>query len=500
MTTNPPTLVCYLPLHAQQRPHRPALLLDGRWASWRELGGFVAAAAQRWKELPSGSRVVTTFANGPRAVIAALALELLGCVEVPLGPNAASGEVHARVRRCDAVTCLSEDDLQGLPNWLSFVGRIDIDRAASGNQDRLILWTSGTTQQPRGVVLSAAALLSNALGKLQAAPQTDDDCRLTVLPFWHAYARTCDFGTWLISGGALAVASGWDGLVSLAPVARPTLINFVPAMVQRLLSCGGDVLSRNMPSLGLGRLRMLGCGGAPLLSEDYETLVSTGLTVIQGYGLTEAGPVVCSSTPRQNRAGCVGVPIAGTEIHIAADQELWVRGPGVMSRYWNDPHATSQKLQSGWLHTGDLAIQETDGMIRVLGRGDDVLVLSTGRKLHPLEIEQRLMRVSGVLAAVIYLGRDDRLRGLVSISGDKSEVGNEVDALTGSKGQEISMAWQSKLDQALYDLPRWKRPSQWLRLPCSRRSDELTAKGTLRRKTVVMRYGINPTTTDRQPN
>lgn len=498
--TDPPTLVWYLSLHAQQRPQRPALLLDDRWVSWRELGVFVAALAQRWKQLPSGSRVVTTFANGPRAVIAALALELLGCVEVPLGPTATPDEVQSRVRRCDAVACLSEHDVWDLPDWPSVGGRIDVDRAVAGSQDRLILWTSGTTQQPRGVVLSAAALLSNALGKLQAAPQTDDDRRLTVLPLWHAYARTCDFGTWLISGGALAVGSGWDGLVSLAPMTRPTLINLVPAMVQRLLSCGGDVLSQNMHSLGLGRLRMLGCGGATLLSEDYETLVATGLTVIHGYGLTEAGPVVCSSTPRQNRAGCVGVPIAETEIRIAADQELWVRGPGVMSRYWGDPRATSQKLQSGWLHTGDLAIQETDGMIRILGRGDDVLVLSTGRKLHPLEIEQRLLRVPGVLAAVIYLGRDDRLRGLISIPDDESGVENEVDALSGSKGQEVSSAWQSKLDQAMHDLPRWKRPIQWLRLPCRRQSDELTTKGTLRRKTVVMRYGINPTTTDRQPS
>ena len=181
-----------------------------------------------------------------------------------------------------------------------------------------ILWTSGTTSEPRAVLLSAAGQFANATAKLNAVPQFESEIRLTVLPLSHAYARTCDFGTWLLSGCTLAVCLGYQGMLRRLERVKPNLINAVPSMASRML--------REKPR-NLNRLRLLGCGGAPLDSSDFERWDSQGVTVIQGYGLTEAGPVICS-----NAIKC-------------CTQSGW------KPRRWMGNEARGRPATCSWLHT-----------------------------------------------------------------------------------------------------------------------------------------------------
>ncbi|MGB7325449.1 MAG: AMP-binding protein [Rubripirellula sp.] len=324
----------------------------------------------------------------------------------------------------------------------------------------LILQTSGTTSTPKGVVLTHTNLLGNAAAKLTAVPQSTDDVRLTVLPLSHAYARTSDFGTWLVSGCTLAVTLGFDGLCDFAPVVRPTLMNVVPSIAYRLLDSGTD-----LTAMGLGRLRLLGCGGAPISAVTFEQFKRMGITVIQGYGLTETGPVICSATPENAAAGLVGDFVDGWQ-HEIRDGELFVRGPHVMHGYWNDEPATRAKVDSdGWLRTGDLVDRDDEtGQLRILGRVDDVLVMDNGRKISPSSIQRDLEQLAGVHhAMLVWRGRLE-----CWIDGELAE-----DAIRKvlSQNPHCRHATLHRFDP-----------------PLSIERAELTAKGTIRRNAIMARW------------
>jgi long-chain acyl-CoA synthetase len=153
---------------------------------------------------------------------------------------------------------------------------------------------------------------------------------------------------------------------------------------------------------GLDELRLLGCGGAALSEATFDRWRARGVTVIQGYGLTEASPVICSATPWDARAGLVGRFVEGWETQIR-DQLLFVRGSHVMLGYWGDPEATARRIDhNGWLATGDLVEQDREsGQLRVLGRADDVIVLPSAKKIHPETVERSAAQINGVRHAML---------------------------------------------------------------------------------------------------
>ncbi|WP_068142638.1 AMP-binding protein [Roseimaritima ulvae] len=467
--------------HATERPRDPALWVEHRWWCWQELLQAVLANADRLTGYPSGARFVTTFANDARAVVGALSLMVDGHVEVPLGDQHSAEHVQSVRSRSNAAAQLSCQDVglavAGDPN-------VGIKRLQRSLQDRrpdddaLILWTSGTTARPRGVVLSCGALFANASGKLDAVPQTPRQRRLTVLPLWHSFARTCDLGTWLISGGALAVTLGWKGMLASAPAVQPQLVSVVPSLVKRMLAAGGAELDAQMRQWGLGQLQILACGGAALAAEDYRRLTALGLCVIHGYGLTEAGPTICSASPDTVRPGYVGRPIRDTQIRIDANGELWARGPGLMTRYLDDPAATAAVLQNGWLRTGDLALQDADGMVRILGRRDETIVCSNGLKLQPLEVEQMLQRSEAVQHAVLWQDDADQLVAIIEPAQYAKPAVDVVQELESLAAQLVS----------------WKRPRRWAILSQPLAPEERTAKGTPKRRIVGPRYAPTATT------
>lgn len=270
----------------------------------------------------------------------------------------------------------------------------------SGANDGIVLWTGGSTGDGRAVCLSQRALLVNAAAKLNAVPQDVDWVRLTVLPISHAYARTSDVGTWLLSGGTLALSLGQKTLAEMVKRVRPHAINAVPVITRRLWEL------RDAP--GMRRFRVLGCGGAAMSSDEFNVWRDADVEVIQGYGLTEAGPVICSASPSNTqststtRAACVGEMVAAWQHRLDTNQVLHVRGPAVMDGYWGDPHATSQVIDAqGWLNTGDRMRVDADGQWSVLGRADDRLTLANGVTIDPMIVERQVAGVAGVSAAML---------------------------------------------------------------------------------------------------
>jgi long-chain acyl-CoA synthetase len=332
---------------------------------------------------------------------------------------------------------------------------------AEDDDTACILSTSGTISTPKGVMLSHRNLISNAAAKLDAMPQSPNDLRLNLLPFAHAYAKTCELGVWALAGGTMACSHGIRQTLEHARQLKPTLINAVPAFYQHVANEEEDSVEGEAIHAKLGgRVRRLASGGAPL-SESLRTLYERlDLPIYQGYGLTEASPVVCS-----NRAGTtttpacllgVGPAVLDTRLRLDGDCRLWVRGPGVMQGYWNDPGATEARIVNGWLDTGDHAILHgaasasssnvpVGTALSITGRSDDIQVLANGYKFSPAPLERILMDTLPIERCILI--GNNRATPLLAVR-------LRTDALL-TQSQLLAMA----LD-ALRDAPRYSQPSR----------------------------------------
>ncbi len=399
-------------------------------------------------DVKTGDRVVSILPNSAAWIAIDAACSAVNAIHVPLPPNGTSEWIHSACNQVAPRCVLTTENFVGVKELPCFeekgcpvitiatepnqsphhcmldpfdsmnasidvpqVDRVDLDATFN------ILFTSGTSGSPKGVMLSHRSLMLNAEAKLDAMPQYVDDLRLNLLPFSHAYARTCEVSTWAISGSRMLCSQNLKQFWQLAPNIQPTLINAVPAIYHTIYS--ETVRGASQNSLGrfsmenqtplksaiesrLGsNIRMLASGGATLPEKIFEFFEQAGLPIHQGYGLTEASPVVCSTRWNEGRAGSVGPPVKHVQIRIDDDRILWIKGPTIMKGYWNNPKATQQRIVDGWLNTNDIVEIDSQGGLRILGRSDDIIVLSTGRKIAPLPIESALLQCEGVRAAVV---------------------------------------------------------------------------------------------------
>ena len=270
-----------------------------------------------------------------------------------------------------------------------------------------ILYTSGTTGEPKGVMLCQRNLASNALGTLQAFQSEPDDLRLAWLPMSHIFARTCDVYTWVAGGGQLALAEGPDTVTPFCRELHPTLINGVPYFfekVQRYLVDNGLADQPGILPLAFGgRLRAACSGGAPLPDHVAQFYNERGVFLGQGYGLTESSPVITAATPRAMKIGTSGRPIPGVEVKIAADGEILTRGPHVMLGYWRKPAATAEALRDGWLYTGDLGEIDAEGYLKITGRKKELIVTAAGKKAVPNHLES-LLKADPLIEQAVVIG------------------------------------------------------------------------------------------------
>ncbi len=301
-----------------------------------------------------------------------------------------------------------------------------------------LIYTSGTTGQPKGVMLSHHALLWNAEAAAAIIPPRTDDVFLSILPLAHAFERTAGYYLAMAGGAAVAYARSAQQLREDLVVVRPTVLLGVPRLYERMYAAilaqvEGSTLRNALlqrakalgwrqfeatqhrgPRLELaaglawfalkrlvadrvtasfgGRLRVAVSGGAPLDRSVAEFLVGLGLPVVEGYGLTEAAPVVSANAVEDNLPGSVGRPLKGLEVKLSDQGELMVRSPAVMMGYWKDQTQTERALDAaGWLSTGDMG-EIRDGRIFIPGRLKEIIVLSTGEKVNPNLVEAEIAR------------------------------------------------------------------------------------------------------------
>jgi long-chain acyl-CoA synthetase len=347
-------------------------------------------------------------------------------------------------------------------------------RAISSEAPACLIYTSGTGGAPKGVILPHRAILANCRGALELLRplRMRDELYLSFLPLSHSFEHTAGQFFLLSVGTEVAYARGAEHLAADMLAVRPTIMTVVPrvlevirgrvlaqverqpawrqALFHRAVALGARRAS-GVPIGGLqrvadaalerlvrrkvrarfgGRLRALVSGGARLEPEVGRFFQGLGLVLMQGYGQTEAGPVIAANPPDAVRIETVGPPLQGVELRLAEDGEILVRGGLVMQGYWGRPEDTEAVIRDGWLHTGDVGELDAAGYLRITDRKRDLIVLSGGENIAPARIEAMLTGHAPIAQALVFGdGRPALSALLVAADGaDEAAVGAAVAA------------------------------------------------------------------------
>lgn len=323
-----------------------------------------------------------------------------------------------------------------------------------------IIYTSGTTGHPKGAMLSHWNCMSNVEACCQAIDIGPDDVFLSFLPLSHVFERTVSHYLPMFLGATVAYVESLFSISRNLTEVRPTVMASVPRLYEKMyedllkrpekwpspqravarwafrlaaaytaahqakqpLSWGfrlqyllADrlVFSQIRQALG-GRLRFFVSGGAPLAPELSRFFYGCGITILEGYGLTESSPVISTNRSRETlKIGTVGPPIPGVEVKLAEDGEILTRGPHVMQGYYRRPEETAAAIDAeGWLHTGDIGTLDKDGYLTITDRKKDMLVLSNGKNVYPAPIEN-LLKTSPLIDQILLLG--DRQKSVTAL-------------------------------------------------------------------------------------
>jgi long-chain acyl-CoA synthetase len=339
-----------------------------------------------------------------------------------------------------------------------------------------IIYTSGTTGRPKGVVTTHGNWMYVAAAIGQMGFVSEDDVTLLFLPMAHSFAKALG-AAWLVIGSTTAFVESVEKLVENAAEVRPTVMPAVPRIFEKAFHA---VVAKGLEKTGLegklfrmaleevdrlteaqargerhggfrltvarrvvfpklgrllrdrfgGKLRLFVSGAAPLSPRVGHFFEELGIVITEGYGLTETSAPATANRPGAIRIGTVGTALPGTELRIAPDGEILVKGPGVMKGYWNDPAATEEVIRDGWFHTGDVGTLDADGYLTITDRKKDLIVTSGGKNVAPQNLENELKGDPLISQVLVHGDRRPYLVALVTLNPDeavKFAEANEID-------------------------------------------------------------------------
>ncbi|HET7436784.1 MAG TPA: long-chain fatty acid--CoA ligase [Thermoanaerobaculia bacterium] len=446
-----------------------------------------------------GDRVGILAENRPEWTMADFAALCAGAVSVPVYPTLLGWQIEYILNDAGVVTvvCSNEEQLNkileirshvpsmhnlivcdppanmpaGVRTFQSIVDdgkqleekegrdRFESLRKASRPDDlATLVYTSGTTGNPKGAMLTHGNITSNVMTVRDIVPFQPGDVALSILPLSHILERMVDF-LFLYKGGCIAyaesVAKVADNLqevqptyfaavprlfekmrarimdnVATAPPARQKIFHWALDIAQQRLPYRVDrkpmpfglkvksaiadklVFGKILARLG-GKVKYVVSGGAPLSAELASFFIGAGVEILEGYGLTETSPVIAVNRPDKRRLGSVGPVIPGIEVKIASDGEIITRGPHVMKGYFNNPEATAQSIdENGWFHTGDIGEIDSDGFLKITDRKKDIIINAYGKNIAPQPLEA-LLKSSPYIGTPVLIG--DRRKFLTAL-------------------------------------------------------------------------------------
>ena len=467
--------------------------------NWREVGDRVARMREgfRREALQPGERVAVMLKNSIHWVVADQGAFAHGLVTVPLfvddrPDNVAfilndanvkliliDGEEHwkrlktvreqlgslQRILTMKRVVDADEPRLTLLADWLPAASD-NFDRpAVKGSDLATIVYTSGTTGKPKGVMLSHRNILSNVQSGLAVYDVFADDVFLSFLPLSHMFERTADYYLNVVSGASVVFSRSIPQLAEDFRIVQPTIIFSVPRIYERFLAAINDQLRKSSPvkrqlfdlavDVGWGRfeyqngrgpwkasfllwpvlkklvadkllsrfggkLRFAVAGGAALSPSVSKVFVGLGLPICQGYGLTEASPLLAVNLLDRNEPSSVGPAVPGVQTRIGDNGVLLARGPNIMMGYWNNPEATRAVLSDdGWLNTGDQVRIDEHGFIHITGRIKEIIVMGNGEKVPPVDMEMAIQLDPLFEQVLVYGEAKPYLSAIVVLNDDE---------------------------------------------------------------------------------
>ena len=405
-----------------------------------------------------------------------------------------------------------------------------------------LVYTSGTTGNPKGAMLTHGNITSNVLASTAVMPIEAGAMTLSILPLSHILERMADF-CYFYKGAVIAYAESvvkvGDNLQEIRPdvfAAVPRLFEKMRAKILDTVASGSggkqkifkwalavaqerlDYLVTNRPMpFGLamrsaianklvfakilgrlgGRVRFVLSGGAPLSAELASFFVGAGLQILEGYGLTETSPVIALNRLDKRRLGTVGPLIPGVEVKIAEDGEICTRGPHVMKGYWNNPEATAQAIDpEGWFHTGDIGLIDEDGFLKITDRKKDIIINAYGKNIAPQPLEA-LLKSSPYIGTPVLIGDQRKyLAALIVPNFEKLERDAATMGVAFNNREEliahekVRTIFQGEIDRFNTNLDRQEKIRRFALLPrdFSIEEDEITPSLKVKRKMIDKKY------------
>ena len=406
-----------------------------------------------------------------------------------------------------------------------------------------LIYTSGTTGEPKGVMLSHGNITSNVVSALQVLPIEETDECLSFLPLCHIFERMVGHYTMVQAGAIISYASSADAAGKEITEVRPTILGSVPRLYEKIYSAvlakvmsGGQlsriiftwarevgearltsrlagrrgsvitafayriadalVFAKLRERMG-GRIKFAVSGGAPLNTDICRFFLAAGITVFEGYGLSETSPVLTANSFAMLKPGTVGRPIPGVEIRIAEDGEILARGPNIMKGYYHKPEATAEAIdRDGWFRTGDIGEIDSDGCLRITDRKKDLIKTSGGKYVAPQPIEG-MLKTNKFFSNAVLLG-DRRKFPIMLLVPNFPALESWMAAAGIPVGSPKAVVEDSRVREklehearkSLRDLAQFETPKKFLLIPqdFTIESGELTPTMKVRRKIVEQNY------------
>jgi long-chain acyl-CoA synthetase len=520
--------------------------------------------------LKKGDKVAIISSNRPEWVITDLATIKLGAVLVPIYETLSSSEIKYILNDAEVKVLIAEEKYLDKVRKIKFevptlVKIIVINKdnltpdeesfaciARTGNmhdtdpgienESATIVYTSGTTGKPKGVVLSQENIITNALALIERGQVTEQDTFLSFLPLSHMYERTVGYYAPLFAGATIAYAQNINTIAENMLEILPTIMNVVPRLLEKMYEKIWDTVNNspiikenlfratinnknaykellnNAQSIPLvldlkcklldvlvckkirnkvgGRLRFFTSGGASLKKDVTYFFENFGIKVLEGYGLTETSPVLTSNSQDDYKIGSVGKPLPNVKIKInERDSEVLAKSPGIMLGYYRNKQATDAAIdEDGWFHTGDIGCLDDDGYLWITGRLKELIISSYGQNISPNYIEEQLLNSKFIDQVIVYGDGETHISALIVPNKEhlkkKFLLEDPINWQEMLQSEPIYRFIGSELEKHSINLARYERIKQFVLLEeaFSVENGLLTPTLKLKRKAVLKHY------------
>jgi len=546
--------------------------------SYEQLGNIIVRMTAYLSDegFKAGDKIALMSNNRYEWPVIDLAVQSIGAVLIPLYTNLSSESVKTMLTHAEARAVFIENRnlfephepiLKALGIKIYSIDRISEDIphlkwlrfSKTGMEERInylesvtelnpdavisINYTSGTTGEPKGVLMTHRNIVTDAFSAIRSLPIYPEDRFLSFLPLSHAFERMAGYYCPLFVGAEIAYAESIISVIDNAKEIRPTIINTVPRLLEKLHNklqaklasmsgvkktlftlameqgtkhfkyTQGDaeyspvdrlkdslfdkLVYKKILSAVSPRLRMFITGGAPLTPEIGDFLRSIRLSVIEGYGLTETAPIIALNKPEANRSGSVGQPIDCNEVMISENGEILVRGDNVTQGYFKNQKLTEEAIDTeGWFHTGDLGSLDEDNFLTISGRLKNLMVTSGGKNISPQPLENALLTSPWIEQVIVVGNGKNFVTALIVPSFENInqwytekdlDIASAEDAI---KNPEIIELVRQDIDKRMAPFSRFEKVKKFTLLaePFSIEKGELTPTLKIKRNVVEKRF------------